>query len=67
MTQQDGYLIRMDVHGQFVDGVLAGGETLAERLDLYAGLFGDAVRADFSLEPKRRLRRDDNNDYEMYK
>lgn len=30
MTQQNGYLVRMDVHGQFVNRELARCKTLAE-------------------------------------
>jgi hypothetical protein len=57
VAQQNGDLIRMHVHGQFVDDELAGSEALAERLDLYAGLFGDLIGIDFALEPERRLER----------
>lgn len=55
MAQQNGYLIRVHVHGQFVDDVFAGSEALAERLDLYAGLVGDITGIDFRLEPEGRL------------
>lgn len=55
VTQQNGYLIRMYVYGQLVDDELAGLETLAQRLDVYAGFFGHVFGADFFLEPVRRL------------
>lgn len=55
VAQQNGDLIRVHVHGQLVDDVLAGLEALTERLDLYAGLVGHLVRVDFVLEPERRL------------
>lgn len=56
VTEQYGYLVGSHVHGQFVHHVFAGRETLAERLDLYAGLFGHVLGANLSLEPERRLR-----------
>lgn len=55
VAQQHGDLIGMHVHGQFVDDVLIGGETLAERLDLYAGLLGGVLGSDVFLEPEGRL------------
>lgn len=55
VAQQNGYLIRLHVHGQLVDDILSGRKTLAQRLDMYAGFFGDLFGADFFLEPKRRL------------
>lgn len=57
VAQQDGYLVRMYVDGQFVDDVFTGRETFAQRLDLYTGFFGDIFGTDFFLEPVRRLKR----------
>lgn len=56
VAQQHGYLIRMNVHGQLVDDVFARSETLAQRLDLYAGFFGNVFGTNFFLEPIRRLK-----------
>lgn len=55
VAQQNSDLIRVHVHGQFVDDVFAGSEALAERLDLYAGLVSDLIGIDFILEPEGRL------------
>lgn len=55
VSEQNGYLVRVHIHGQFVHDVLAWRETLAERLDLYAGFLDHVPRVDFLLEPERRL------------
>lgn len=60
VAKQNSYLIGLHVHREFVHDVLTGREAFAERLDLYAGLFGHAVGTDFFVEPVRRL-------YKQYK